>query len=345
MRGASGDGRQAAGQQARGYMASYKDIAAQQLSGSTDPYGVQGRQRILTSHQLHSARSTASALSRGSVASFHSARSTASASDRTSVQASLHAARAAAGKVRGVASRRVVSPVANRFNEVRSNVRKVRKLVVESVYYLAGCAVGVVAWAVGETLQQIKTKGVRVWAVETVRAAPARARAAAEAVRAKASRYASAAHDLAKDKGFQATAASAVGGAVTLGTTGGIAGLVAGVGLGAAAGLPAAVFSFGLSIPISAAIGGTCGLVTGAAAGGTVGAVGAGAVGYGAYQRRDQISTAVISGRQHVSNVASKAVSSVKHSAAFAKEKAGDAAGLVGERASALRSRLRGGRE
>merc|ERR1712151_1374498 len=102
--------------------------------------------------------------------------------------------------------------------------------------------------------------------------------------------------------------------------------------LGAIAGMPAALFTFGLSIPVTAAIGGTCGLVTGAAAGGTVGAVGSGAVGYGAYLKRDEIAAALSSGRQQICNAA-----------AYTQERAGATAEFVRERAAAARARLTSG--
>merc|ERR1712039_816587 len=130
-------------------------------------------------------------------------------------------------------------------------------------------------------------------AVETGRAAGVKGRAAAAATKVKATQLAIRAREIAKEKSFQVTAASAAGGAVTLGTTGGVAGLATGTVVGAAVGVVPALFTFGLSIPVFAAIGGTCGLVTGAAAGGTVGAVGGGAAGYGAFQNREQITKAV----------------------------------------------------
>merc|ERR1719436_1721799 len=68
--------------------------------------------------------------------------------------------------------------------------------------------------------------------------------------------------EIASNKAVQVTAASAAGGAVTLGTAGGITGLATGGTLGAAIGLVPALFTFGLSIPIGAATGGGCGLVT-----------------------------------------------------------------------------------
>jgi len=241
-------------------------------------------------------------------------------------------AHSASEKVQG----NMIAPVAKRVRETRSRVERARISIFLYVHHVAGCAKG----AVAETIQQIKTKGVRAWAVDTARATPARARAAAAAAKQNMSQLAIAARDMAKDKSFQATAVSAAGGAVTLGATGGVTGLATGTAIGAAVGLPAALFTFGLSIPISAAIGGTCGLFTGAAAGGAAGAVGGGAVGYQAYQKRDQISSAVSSGRQQISKVATKIMSSVSSSAALAKEKAGASAEFVGDRASTLRSRF-----
>jgi len=245
-------------------------------------------------------------------------------------------AKEAAGKVQRVASDKALT-VGKRLSEVGESAAKAKTSVFKQGRYLAGVLFGMVAWTVGETVKQIKTKGVRAWAVDTAHATPEKARAVAKWSKEKASEYAIAARQMAQDKSFQATAASAAGGAVTLGATGGAAGLATGTLIGAAVGLPAALFTFGLSIPISAAIGGACGLATGAAAGGTVGAVGAGAAGYGAYQKRDEIAGALKDGRQRISDVASK-------SAAYAKEKAGASAEVVGERASALRSRLAGSR-
>jgi len=249
-----------------------------------------------------------------------------------------------AGVAAGQMRDKVLNPVARRAREVSSKAEKARMSVFLYIYHLAGCAKGVVAWTVGETIQQIKAKGVKTWVIDTARATPVRVRDAAAVAAEKASQLARAAQVLAKDKSFQATAASAAGGAVTLGATGGVAGLATGTAIGAVVGLPAALFTFGLSIPISAAIGGTCGLFTGAAAGGTAGAVGAGAAGFEAYQKRDQIAGAVSSGRQQISNAASKTMTSVNDSAAYAKEKIGASAEFVGERASALRSRLAVGR-
>merc|ERR1719162_745069 len=88
--------------------------------------------------------------------------------------------------------------------------------------------------------------------------------------------------DNTKDKvSKKPVAASAMGGALLVGAGGGAAGSVAGGLAGAAMGLPLALFTFGLSIPIGAMIGGGAGAC-----------VGGGVAGYG-YQRREQIKTNV----------------------------------------------------
>lgn len=89
----------------------------------------------------------------------------------------------------------------------------------------------------------------------------------------------------ASDKEVQAAAATAVSGAVVLGTGGAAAGLVTGGTIGAAVGLPLAIFTFGTSIPFFAFVGGGCGAATGAAVGGTTGAA-AGLSGYCAFAKR-----------------------------------------------------------
>mmetsp|Transcript_17615 Transcript_17615/g.53422 ORF Transcript_17615/g.53422 Transcript_17615/m.53422 type:complete len:231 (-) Transcript_17615:111-803(-) len=82
------------------------------------------------------------------------------------------------------------------------------------------------------------------------------------------------------DGKVQVTAASAVGGAMVLGTGGAVTGLLTGGAAGAACGLAPALFTFGLSIPLGAAVGSGAGLCVGTVIGGTVGLVGGGAAGY-----------------------------------------------------------------
>lgn len=84
-----------------------------------------------------------------------------------------------------------------------------------------------------------------------------------------------------QDPQVQVTLLSAFGGAAVGSTGGGALGLIAGGSFGAAVGLIPAIFTFGVSVPLGAAVGGTCGLLTGAAAGGTAGLVSGGFVGHG----------------------------------------------------------------
>merc|ERR1719230_2263710 len=86
---------------------------------------------------------------------------------------------------------------------------------------------------------------------------------------------------LARDSKFQCTTAGAAAGTLVGGATGGGTGTI----IGAAVGVVPALFTFGLSIPVGAAIGGGIGLC----AGGSVGAVGGGAAGYGGYTWRKEI--------------------------------------------------------
>jgi hypothetical protein len=91
------------------------------------------------------------------------------------------------------------------------------------------------------------------------------------------------------DKRFQVTTAAAAGGAVTCGAAGGAVGTAAGAGTGALVGLPAALFTFGLSIPVCATIGGGLGCAAGATTGATAGGVAGGAAGYNGHKYRKEI--------------------------------------------------------
>merc|ERR1712039_676859 len=94
---------------------------------------------------------------------------------------------------------------------------------------------------------------------------------------------------VAKDPKSQATAAGATAGGVALGSAGGTIGLATGAVAGGVVGLVPALFTFGLSIPVFAFVGGGAGLCVGTAVGGTTGAVGGGAIGYGVYAKRSEI--------------------------------------------------------
>jgi len=86
--------------------------------------------------------------------------------------------------------------------------------------------------------------------------------------------------------------------------------------IGAAVGVIPAFFTFGLSIPIGAAIGGGTGLVVGTAGGATVGAVGGGAAGYGVETHKKEIQ----SGVNQALAKANAAREAVKENASAARE-------------------------
>jgi hypothetical protein len=86
----------------------------------------------------------------------------------------------------------------------------------------------------------------------------------------------------------QVTTASAAVGGIALGTAGATGGALAGGAAGAAIGLVPALFTFGLSIPIGAVIGGGMGLCVGGATGATTGLAGGAAAGYTGYAIREK---------------------------------------------------------
>jgi len=146
---------------------------------------------------------------------------------------------------------------------------------------------------------------------------------------AKAKELSLATKDFASKRSVQTTAASAVSGAMAMGTGGAVTGVATGSIAGAAAGLPFALFTLGLSIPVGAVLGGGAGLVVGVTTGATVGAMGGGAAGYGAYQHRDEI-------RSTAGAVAAKANSGAE----FVKGTVQKSADWTKELASATRARL-----
>merc|ERR1719394_779276 len=103
------------------------------------------------------------------------------------------------------------------------------------------------------------------------------------------------AKELAADRGVQVVAVSATGGAVVAGTAGSACGLAVGSTVGAAVGVVPAFFTFGLSIPVFAAVGGGCGMVAGTTLGAASGLLGGGMTGYVSYTRRDAISNSMSS--------------------------------------------------
>jgi len=206
-------------------------------------------------------------------------------------------------------------------------------------YVTSACLIASVAY------WSLKQKGLKAYAAETAAAArmwasvvmtdaKTLAQAKAKLTKAKAVELKAATGELVASKSFQATAASATGGATMLGAGGGAAGLAVGGTAGALAGLPLALFTFGLSIPAGAVFGGGAGLAVGAATGASIGAVGGGAAGFGAYSKRDDIRKA-----------ASKVASTVGDSTVYIRGKASQSRTLLQSAAAGTRARLFGGKK
>jgi len=97
-------------------------------------------------------------------------------------------------------------------------------------------------------------------------------------------------HGVVTDKSFQVTTASAAVGAAGCGAAGGAFGTVAGAGAGMLIGVPAALFTFGMSIPVCATIGGGLGCATGATTGAAAGGLMSGVTGYSTHKYRKELS-------------------------------------------------------
>lgn len=191
-----------------------------------------------------------------------------------------------------------------------------------------------------EIRRSLKEEGVKVSLQNGAIATKAIAGDVYETSKVKAKELGAATSEIASRKSVQATAASAVGGAMTLGGAGGATGLATGGVMGAVAGLPFALFTLGLSIPIGAAVGGGTGLVVGTAVGASTGALGGGAAGYGVYTKSDDIQSAA----RTAGNKAGEATNYVKCRASdsvdFARGKASQSVSFAQGVASATRARV-----
>jgi hypothetical protein len=105
--------------------------------------------------------------------------------------------------------------------------------------------------------------------------------AAGKVAMAKANELAKLSRETVATEKFKVTAATATAGAVVSGGAGAVVGTTA----GAALGLIPALFTFGLSIPVCAVVGGCVGTASGTA----VGAAGGGAIGYGGFAYKKEI--------------------------------------------------------
>jgi len=122
-----------------------------------------------------------------------------------------------------------------------------------------------------------------------------------------------------KDPQFRTVTISTATGAVILAPVGGAFGVASGIVLGTAAGAVPALFTFGLSLPIGAVIGGGTGLCVGTAAGAGTGALVGGGAGFGGYKYRVQIKNGIVTIQKKASEThgqtkvaAGRAISSTK---------------------------------
>jgi len=118
-----------------------------------------------------------------------------------------------------------------------------------------------------------------------------------EAIKSSIASRAKAAKDkgveLVSDKSAPVIAAFMACGAAVVGTGGAAIGMLLGGVVGAAMGVVPAIFTFGLSIPIAAALGACGGLVLGGAIGTAMGVVAGGVGGCGAYTNRAKIASLI----------------------------------------------------
>lgn len=169
--------------------------------------------------------------------------------------------------------RRLIKTMTERIAQIPSNA----EFLVENIYLL-----------IAANFENLKERGIE-WRSRIV--------SSAFDAKTKAARIVS-------DKDVQATAASAAGGAVVLGSGGAATGLVAGGAIGALVGVVPAIFTLGLSIPVFAVVGSGVGAAAGTALGSTTGVV-AGAGGYRVYTKRASI-------RKSVDDISEQAFRTVK---------------------------------
>merc|ERR1740121_397543 len=98
---------------------------------------------------------------------------------------------------------------------------------------------------------------------------------------------------LASDRACQVAACAALGASVVFGTGGAVLGSLVGATAGAAIGLVPAIFTFGLSIPVFALMGGGLGWSLGMVFWGIVGLLGGGVVGYSIVRRKELASSSL----------------------------------------------------
>lgn len=175
--------------------------------------------------------------------------------------------------------------------EIKDGVVYLKRLGVRSVVNTARAALDTATCVSVGAIDAADS--ARQHAVAGLRCAASGASSAGTAAVSTTRLAASKALEVAQDRAFQASAVSAVGGAAVVGTGGCVAGLTVGGAVGAACGVVPALFTFGLSIPVGAAVGSGAGFCIGVTAGSTAGFAGGGAAGYGAYTWRSEICAGV----------------------------------------------------
>lgn len=193
---------------------------------------------------------------------------------------------------------KVVSIVSSGYGRACDRVRLLYVSTNDGFFYVA-CQVNdkvvVLRMKVSEMDEYVRSKTMMVCSnavtalTDTYNGAKMRVLNATELTKTKTQQAGANVRSIAANPTTQVTVASAAGGAMTLGATGGAAGLGIGGFVGAACAVPAAFFTFGLSIPVGAAIGAGAGLCIGSTAGGATGLVTGGAAGYNAHKHKDQI--------------------------------------------------------
>jgi len=133
----------------------------------------------------------------------------------------------------------------------------------------------------------------------------------------------------AKNRRVQVTAGSAAAGTAVCAPLGGIAGGFAGGFAGGVVGLVPAIFTFGLSIPVCAAIGAGMGLCGGAVAGGSAGAVGGGSIGYGSYTYRKEIKDSAQSVQKQLGDTAQATQKKLGEASEATKKRIGETTEIV----------------
>mmetsp|Transcript_84079 Transcript_84079/g.271782 ORF Transcript_84079/g.271782 Transcript_84079/m.271782 type:complete len:286 (-) Transcript_84079:278-1135(-) len=238
--------------------------------------------------------------------------------DEAKVQVTEFVMLAAAGVKQ--AAEKVSAPITSRIAGVLLTVKSARSAVLERAYQARAAvldlATSTKARVVG--LQaDVQAKGIRACVQDRATSAQLLARESTASAKERAGELYTVTGELVSQKSFPTTAASATAGAVTLGAGGAATGAMTGGLAGAVAGLPLALFTFGLSIPAGAVVGGGAGLVLGTVAGATTGFLGGGVAGYGVYQKKDDIRGAVSSAYTKASGgaelVKGRAVKSVEY--------------------------------